>query len=572
MSNPASGFEETEDLYNHAPCGFHSLDKDGFFVRVNETELEWLGYTRDELIRRKRITDLLTPESVRTFRHDFPQFKLQGSVRDLELQLVRKDGSIFPVLLSATAVRDPDGNFVMSRSILYAITELKRTEQKVAQLLDAAPDAWVVINREGQVVLVNKEAERMFGYQREELYGQAIEILMSECFRERDSSHRLDFLAEPRVRPMGAGMELYGQRKDGTEFAVEVSLSILGTGDELLISSVIRDVTERNQVVEALRESEEQFRMVFEEGPLGVALGGKDHRFLKVNRAFCRMIGYSPSELVSVSFEDITYPEDRQRDVALVEQLFRGEVPFYQMSKRYVKKNGEIIWGNLTRSLIRDRAGKPLYALSTIEDVSERKRMEEALRDSEERFRVALQNSPVVVFNQDRELRYTWINAPVLAWSSREYLGHTDAEIIGGEEGARLTALKREVLESGRGTRAEVRVTFQGRVHYFDLTIEPLRDALGTVVGITCASTDLTPLKQAAMERERLIGELKEALARLKLLSGLLPICAGCKMIRDKQGTWQPLELYIEAHSEAEFTHGICPDCSRTFGWTDLTK
>jgi len=155
-----------------------------------------------------------------------------------------------------------------------------------------------------------------------------------------------------------------------------------------------------------------------------------------------------------------------------------------------------------------------------------------------------------------------------LAWAGQDYLGHTDAEIVGGEEGDRLMAIKRGVLRSGIGTRAEATVTFLGETHHFDLTVEPLRDPLGVIVGVPCATTDMTALKQAAAERERLIGELQEALTRVRLLSGLLPICAGCKKIRDEQGSWRQLEIYIRAHSEADFTHGMCPDCLEKFGWT----
>jgi PAS domain S-box-containing protein len=562
---------ETEDLYNQAPCGFHSLDEHGCFVRVNETELRWLGYTRDELIG-KKITDLLTPESAVTFQDHFPSFKLQGSVRDLEVELVCKDGSILPVLVSATAVRDSRGNFVMSRSVLYDITERKRADEKFKELLEAAPDAWVVANRHGKIVLVNTETERMFGYQRDELLGQDIEILIPWHFRDRHARHQANYFAQPKARRMGPALELAGRRKDGTEFAAEISLSPLRAGEELLVLSTIRDVTEGKRVIETLRESEERFRRVFEEGPLGLALVGKDHRFLNVNSAFSRLVGYSASELSYMSFEDITHPDDRQTDAALADQLFGGEVPFYQMSKRFVTKNGEAIWANLTRSVVSDQNGNPLYALSMIEDITQRKRMDETLRDSEERFRVALKNSPVVVFNHDRELRYTWINSPVLAWARCEYLGHTDAEILGREEGAHLMVIKQGVLDNGIGTRTEVTVTFEDETHYFDLTVEPLRDDQGAVVGITCAATDVTPLKQAAAEREGLIRDLQEALERVKLLSGLLPICAGCKMIRDEQGTWQSLEFYIGAHSEAEFTHGMCPQCSQKFGWGYLNE
>jgi len=141
-------------------------------------------------------------------------------------------------------------------------------------------------------------------------------------------------------------------------------------------------------------------------------------------------------------------------------------------------------------------------------DITARKDLEARLREQEERFRLALQNSPVVVFNQDRELRYTWINSPVLGWADQDYLGRTDMEILGEADGHKLTAIKRAVLESGVGTRVETPVTFGGEVHYFDLNVAPMRGAAGDIQGITCACTDITAMKRAAAERERLIEEL----------------------------------------------------------------
>ena len=129
MSSPANALSEREDLYNSAPCGFHSLDKDGVFVRVNETELRWLGYTRDELVGKKKIFDLLAPESIKSVNDAFPDFIHQGQLRDLEVHLLRKDGSMLPVLVSATAIRDLQGKYVMSNSVLYDITERKRTDE-----------------------------------------------------------------------------------------------------------------------------------------------------------------------------------------------------------------------------------------------------------------------------------------------------------------------------------------------------------------------------------------------------------------------------------------------------------
>ncbi len=122
--------EEFEDLYNNAPCGYHSLDKNGMFVRINDTELRWLGYSRDEIIGKKKFSDIITAESLKTFEKNFRIFKARGSVLDLEFKMIRKDGTILPVLLSSTAVKDRDGTFLMSRSNVYDITERKEAENR----------------------------------------------------------------------------------------------------------------------------------------------------------------------------------------------------------------------------------------------------------------------------------------------------------------------------------------------------------------------------------------------------------------------------------------------------------
>lgn len=126
--------EQIRDLYNHAPCGYHSLDENGVFVRINDTELAWLGRTREEVVGKSRLTDFLTFQSVGEFARTFPLLKERGWVRDLELTLVRRDGSSLPVLLSATAVRAADGAFVMSRTTLYDLSERKHSEERIRYL------------------------------------------------------------------------------------------------------------------------------------------------------------------------------------------------------------------------------------------------------------------------------------------------------------------------------------------------------------------------------------------------------------------------------------------------------
>jgi PAS domain S-box-containing protein len=123
--------EEIEDLYNNAPCGYHSLDKDGTVVRINDTELKWLGYSREEVVGKMKLTDLMPVRSSEAFGKNFQVLKERGWMNDLELDLVRKDGTILPVLLNATVVRDKNGNFVMCRSTLYDMTDRKRSERHI---------------------------------------------------------------------------------------------------------------------------------------------------------------------------------------------------------------------------------------------------------------------------------------------------------------------------------------------------------------------------------------------------------------------------------------------------------
>jgi PAS domain S-box-containing protein len=125
---------EMQDLYEKAPCGYHSLDKDGFFVRVNDTELSWFGYSRGEMIGKKKLSDILTADSLKDFMKSFPVLKERGWIKNLEFDIIRKDGSILPVVLSATTVKDPSGSFMMTRSTIFDNTERKRIMKELVDL------------------------------------------------------------------------------------------------------------------------------------------------------------------------------------------------------------------------------------------------------------------------------------------------------------------------------------------------------------------------------------------------------------------------------------------------------
>jgi PAS domain S-box-containing protein len=174
---------------------------------------------------------------------------------DIEHRLLMPDGSV-KYLHVLAHVLDPSSGDLEFVGTVTDVSQRKQAEQKFRGLLESAPDAMIVMNRQGKIVLVNTQVENLFGYRRDDLLGQEVEILVPERFRARHPQHRKEFFAQPRVRPMGEGMGLYGRRKDGTEFPVEISLSPLETQEGTLVSAAVRDVTERTRSEEALRQAQ----------------------------------------------------------------------------------------------------------------------------------------------------------------------------------------------------------------------------------------------------------------------------------------------------------------------------
>jgi PAS domain S-box-containing protein len=269
--------------------------------------------------------------------------------------------------------------------------------------------------------------------------------------------------------------------------------------------SLLADNLKRSE--EALRQSEERFRKVFEDGPIGIVLASPDFRILKANRALCQMLGYTEGELTGRRFADITHPEDAERTLQLGHELFGGKIPSYQLEKRYVTKSQQIIWANVTATLIRGHDGEPLYALGIIEDISQRKVTEQVLEQNEKRFRALIERSSdcISLISPVGEILYDAEPATFrnLGYSSGELVGRNAFELSHPQDATRLRRLLAELLQKPGNTR-----TGQFRIRHKD----------GSWHWMEGTGTNLLnePSVQATVINARDISERMQAEAKLR--------------------------------------------------------
>ncbi|MEW6584691.1 MAG: PAS domain S-box protein [Nitrospirota bacterium] len=518
---------------------------DGTVTFVNEACCRCLGKKYDEIVG-SNFFPLLQEEDRERLRKLLLSLTTENPVAAIEHRVITPSGETAWQQWTNRAIFDEEGNIIEYLAVGRDITKLRQTEQALAEseelyrsLFENTPVGIGIADMNGDLIAFNDAMLSPGGYTRDD-----IAKIQNVSALYYDGAERNRVLETVRKQGYLHQYPVKFKRKDGTPYDTLLSLRFVKHKGKPCLQAMVEDITVRKNVEEVLRQSEQRYRLLFADSPISVlelevaaarkyltslkASGIEDFAAYLDNHMEQVRYCLSLMEVIDANSETL-----KLFDAGTIEEFREGfNNIFCEESFSGVKESLVALSENRTRfefetvgrTLKGDRIDmfvkwfsapgfrqEPQRATVCLIDISRLKSAEKALLESDQRFRLALENSPIVVFNQDRDLRFTWIYNPRHGYSKEFVLGKTDTDLFHIEDPQRLSELKRGVIESGVPVREEVKIQLGDQILFYDLTVEPLRGIGGNIDGITCVAIDITERKKS----EDLIRSYGEQLSLL---------------------------------------------------------
>jgi PAS domain S-box-containing protein len=393
-------------LIENASDNITILASDGV-TRYESPALEpMLGYKPDELVGRNTF-ELVHPEDLPAAQAALAEVLASpGAVRSVEVRYRHKDGRWLHLEARGKAVPDGAGGLevIVNSHDVSQRKALERSRELLAAILEAGSDFVGIADAGGRPLYLNRAGRRMVGLPDD----ADVTVTHIRDYHPPAVMELMTTTAFPTAVREGCWQgESAVLHRDGREIPVSQVVIAHRTPDGRVdrFSTIIRDISGRKRAEQAMRENEERFRGAFDNAPIGMAMVAPDGRFLRVNPALCRLLEYSAEELLGRDFASITHPEDVTTNLAGARRLLAGEIPFYEAEKRYIRKSGEPVWALLNVSLVRDACGGPLHFISQIQDITERRRAEQAIREAKAAAEAASVAKSRFLANMSHEIR-----------------------------------------------------------------------------------------------------------------------------------------------------------------------
>jgi PAS domain S-box-containing protein len=416
--------------------------------------------------------------------------------------VTRQDGRILPVAVTFSPILNPSGEVAATSVIVSDVSErvlAGETRALLAAIVESSANAIFSEKMDETVTSWNRGAELLFGYSREEIIGEKRPPIVPPD-RLAEVSRVLSLIRQGWASDPYETVRL---RKDGTPVHVSVRVSpICGPDGEVIgTSAIFTDIGDRLDAERKLRDSEERLRSIFELAPFGIAMATFDGRIVQVNPACCRMLGHSETELLAMSWQDCTHPDDVEASRRLVRQVIQEPGTCVEFETRLLHRDGEVVWARMKLQAIRDSAGNVTHALVHAEVITERKRQDQALQESEQRFRAMADSCPIMMWVSDQQGETQFVNR-----AYREFCG-TNYEQVKGRQWQLLIHpndaraymdLFRRAVQGHASLSSEVRVRrADGEWRWVVSYAEPRFSSSGEYLGHVGVCPDITESKQA---------------------------------------------------------------------------